>query len=211
MLTSRISSTAISIHIVPHLFHHTFMPLSSPLTSSAIPVIPHLYRASILILLRLCCSPHSIIFHRSVSFAAVDCLPSLIRYSPRSASFCTTLLAPLLSTLLFSLSALILSLRFYFLFWHGSSLSPWCSCSALICHVFFHLPSLSSATIWSFPSALSAPIYLLYIWYAQLWFLRSWSSLLAPICLVRLAQICFVFCSSGISNLSSNNLPLRYT
>ena len=129
-------------------------------------------------------------------------LPSRIIYSPRSASSCTTLLAPLCSALLFSLFALILSLRFPFLFWHGSSLSPWCSCFAPICRVFLHLPSLRSAPISSFPSALYAPICLPHLWYAQLRLIHSCSDLLAPIWLDQIDQICSFFRSSGTYNFS---------
>ena len=63
-------------------------------------------------------------------------------------SIFTTLLDPLYSTLLFSFSTIILSLRFLFLFWNGSSLSLWCSRFAPICRVFLHLTSLWSAPIW---------------------------------------------------------------
>ena len=124
MLPYRISSTAVSIPVVLHLRYRDRPPLSSPPTLSAIPIIPHLHRASIVILLHLCCSPHRIIFHRSVYFDAVVCLPSPIGSSPCYLSFCTALLATICSTLIFSLSALIFSLRFYFLFWHDSYLSP---------------------------------------------------------------------------------------
>ena len=48
------------------------------------------------------------------------------------------------------------------------------------------LPSLRSASIWSFPLYLSAPICLLHIWSAQLWLLRSCFDLLAPIFLNQL-------------------------
>ena len=71
-----------------------------------------------------------------MNFTTVFCLPSLVGYSPCSASFYTTLLALLCSALLFSISNLIFSLQFSFLFWHGSSISMWCSRSDLICHVF---------------------------------------------------------------------------
>ena len=40
MLPSRISSVAVSIHVVPNLRHRACPPLSSPLTLSAIPNIP---------------------------------------------------------------------------------------------------------------------------------------------------------------------------
>ena len=69
-------------------------------------------------------------------FAVVVCLPSLVGSYPCSASFCTTLLDLLCYTLIFSLSDLIFSLRFSFFFWHVSSISPWCSCYASICHIF---------------------------------------------------------------------------
>ena len=95
---------------------------------------------------------------------------------------CTTLLANICSTLLFSLSALIFSLHFYFLFWHGYFLSLRCSCSDPICHVFYHLPSVRSSTIWSFPSALYTPICFFHLWSTQLWLLRSCSDILALIC-----------------------------
>ena len=98
--------------------------LSPPTTLSAIPIILHLYRASIFILPCLCCGPHRIIFHLPAYFVAVICLPSWLRYSPRSPLFYTTLLDPLCSTLIFSLSDLIFSLRFSILSCRGSSLSP---------------------------------------------------------------------------------------
>ena len=80
---------------------------SPPPTLSAIPIILHLYHASIVILPHLCCGPHQIIFHRPAYFSAAVCLPSWHGSYPRSASFCTTLLTPLCSALIFSLSALI--------------------------------------------------------------------------------------------------------
>ena len=89
-----------------------------------------------------------------------------------------------------------------FLFCHGSSLSLWCFCSAPICRVFLHLPSLWSALICLLPSALSVTICLLHLWSAQLWFICSCSDLLDPMCLDQLAQICSVFCSSRPSNFS---------
>ena len=135
-VAARISSAALSIPVVLNLLHRACPLLSSPLTLYAIPIILHLHRASVVILPRLCYSPHRIIFHRHVYFAAVVCLPSWIGSSPRSPSLCTTLLAPLWSALLYSLSALIFSLRFSLLFWDGSSLYPWCSHSAPICCVF---------------------------------------------------------------------------
>ena len=49
---------------------------SPPPTLSAIPIIPHLYRGSVVILLYLCCGPHYIVFNRPESFAAVVCLRS---------------------------------------------------------------------------------------------------------------------------------------
>ena len=123
LLPSHISSTAVSIHVVPHLCHHARLLLSSPLTLSSVPIILHLQRASIL-------SSHvSVVVLIALSSIVLCTSPSLfvyllrIRYSPRSMSFCTTLLAPLFSKIIFSLSSLIFSLHFYFLFWHGSSLS----------------------------------------------------------------------------------------
>ena len=95
MLLSRVFSVAVSIPVVLHLCHCDCLPLSSPLTLYDIPVIPHLHRASIVVLLRLCCGHHCIIFHYSVHFAAVVCLPSPIGYSPRSESLCATMLDPL--------------------------------------------------------------------------------------------------------------------
>ena len=153
MLPPRISSATVSIPVVPHLLHHDFLPLSSPLTFSAISIIPHLHRASIVVLPRLCCGSQHIIFHRPVYFTAVFSLPSRIGSSPHSASFCITLLAQFCPSLLFSLSALIFSLRFYCLFWNGSYLSPLRSAA-----FFLHLPSLRSTPILSLLSALSTPI-----------------------------------------------------
>ena len=123
LLPSRISSTEVSIPVVPHLRYLDSPPMSSPLTLSAIPIILHLHHTYIVILPRLCCGPHRIIFHRPVYFAAVVCLPYPIGSSPCYLSFCTKLISPLCSTLIFSLFALIFSQRFYFLFRHGSSLS----------------------------------------------------------------------------------------
>ena len=112
MLLYRISYTTSSIPVVPHLRHHARPPLSSPLTLSAVPIILHLHRASIVILPRLCCGPYCIIFHRSVYFPVVVCLPYPIGYYPLSALFCTTLLDMICSILILSLSNLILSLHF---------------------------------------------------------------------------------------------------
>ena len=122
LLLSHIYSAAVFIPVVPHHRHHDLPPPSSPLIWSAIPIILHLHCASVVILPRLCCGPHQIIFHCPVYFYAVVYLPSWIGYSPRSDSLCTTLIAPLCSTLIYSLSSLIFSLRFYLLFWHGYSL-----------------------------------------------------------------------------------------
>ena len=124
LLTSRISSAAISTPVVPHLHPCAHPTLSSLLKLYSIPIISHLHRISILILPHLCCGSHRIIFHRTVYFAIVVCQPSRILSSPHSALFCTTLIAPLFSALIFSLSTLIFSLIFPFLFWHGYSLSP---------------------------------------------------------------------------------------
>ena len=82
LLSSRISSAAVSIHVVLYLRHHARPLLSSPLTMSAIPIILNLRHASIFILPPLCCGPHLIIFHCSVYFSVVVCLPSPIIYSP---------------------------------------------------------------------------------------------------------------------------------
>ena len=71
LFPSRISSATVSIHIVPHLLHPARPLPSSTLTLSAIPIILHLHRSSIFILLRLCCGPHHIIFHLPVYFSAV--------------------------------------------------------------------------------------------------------------------------------------------
>ena len=210
MLTSRFSSTTVSIHVATHIRHHARPPLSLPLTLSAIPIIPYLHRASIFILPRLCCGYHCIILHLPVYSAAGVCIPSRVGYSPRSGSLCTTLLASLCSTLLFSLSALIFSHWFSF-FCQGSSLSVWFSRSAPICPVFLYLSSFRSAPIWAFHSALSYPICLIHIWSDELKLLRSCSDLLDSICLDHITQICYVFRSSVPSNFSSNNSPLHYT
>ena len=200
--------------IIPHLLRHcihlllSLSPLSlffyiftaaiirrpsPPPTLSAIPIIPHLYRASIVILPRLCCGSRRIIFHRPAYFSAIFCMTSWFRYYPCSASFCTTLLSPLCCTLVFSLSALIFSLHFSLLTWYGSSLSPRCSLSAPICRIYplFFTPLLSNMSIplSSVCSDLLAPYMLC-------------STLIAPICLDQLAQICSVFRSSGPSNFS---------
>ena len=136
LFPSHISSVAVSIHIVPHILRRACLLLSSPLNLSAIPIILHLHRVFVVILLYLCCGPYHIIFRRSVYFAAVVCLPSPIGSSPCYALFCTTLLAPLWSTIIFSLSALIISLHFSLFFWKYYLLSPWCSLSARICRIF---------------------------------------------------------------------------
>ena len=94
LLPSCISSAILSIPIVPHLRHRARPPLYSPLTLPAISIIPHIHRASVVVLPCLCCGPHPIIFHRPVYFAAVVCLISRIGYSPWSELFCTTLIAP---------------------------------------------------------------------------------------------------------------------
>ena len=140
------SSHILSVAI-PHLLRfsiHICCPASPPLCSST-----YVFTADLVwypYLTRLCCSPYTIIFHSYVYFAAVVCLPSPVGSSPHSASFCTALLALLWSTLILSLPDLIFSLNSSFLFWHGYSLSPWCSCSAMICHVF---PPLAVTTICS--------------------------------------------------------------
>ena len=114
----------ISYVAVPHLLRrriHPCFPKSPPLCSYAsvftAELVCHPYIPC------LCYGPYRIIFHRSVYFVAVVCLPSPVGYSPRSASFYTTLLNLLLSKLILLLYALIFSLHFYFLFWHVSSIS----------------------------------------------------------------------------------------
>ena len=89
----------VSIPVFPHLQHHAHPPLSSPLTLSAISIIPNIRCASIVVLPHCCCGSHRIIFHGFVYFAAV---------------VCNKLLAPLCSTPPSSLSDLFISLRFYF-------------------------------------------------------------------------------------------------
>ena len=107
-LLSHISSDA-----VPHILRrriHPCCPASLPQCSFAAvftsDLVCHPYFP------RLCCSPYHIIFNHSVYFAAVVCLPSPVVSSPCSASFFTTLLDLLCSTLIFSLSPLIFSLQF---------------------------------------------------------------------------------------------------
>ena len=95
LLSNRMSSTSVSILVVSHLFHHARPPLSLPMTLSDILIISHIYRTSIVILPCLCCGTLCIIFHCSVYFAAVVCLPSPVGSSPCSVLFCTTLLDPL--------------------------------------------------------------------------------------------------------------------
>ena len=95
---------------------------SPPPALSYIPIILHLYRVSIVILLCLCCGPHLIIFNFPAYVAAVVCLPYRIRSSPCSALFYTTLLNLLCLVILLSFSNLIFSLRFFLLSWHGSSI-----------------------------------------------------------------------------------------
>ena len=94
--------------------------------------------------------------------------------------------------------------HYNFIFSFGTSLLSHCDVIAPLqsATFFLHLPSLRSAPIWSFPSDLSALIWLLHLWYAQLWLLRSYSDLLAQICFDQLAQIYSVFHSSGTSNFS---------
>ena len=151
-----VSSAAISVFLdLCHCF-----PLSSristativsrpspPPTLSDIPIILNFYCASIVILLHLCCGIHRIIFYHPAYLSTIVCLPSSLQSSPCSTLFCTAMLAHFWSALLFSHSALIFSLRFSILSWHSSSLSMWYCCSALICHVFLHLPSLLSTPI----------------------------------------------------------------
>ena len=124
MSPSHIYSTAISIPVAPHLRQQYLPLLYSPLTLSAISIILHLHCSSIVILPGLWCGTYHIIFNWYVYFAAVVFLPSLIGSSPCSSSFYTTLFDMLCSTLLFSLSLLIFSPNFSFLFCHGSFLSP---------------------------------------------------------------------------------------
>ena len=129
-LSSHISSVSI-----PHLHRtHPYCPASTPpFLSAAVftaDLVCHPYLPCI------CSGPYHIILHRSMYFAAVVCLPSPFGFSPCSASFCTSLLALLCYTLIFSLSALILSQQFSLLSWQGYSLSPLCYCSAMIYHVF---------------------------------------------------------------------------
>ena len=112
-----LSVSLLPLSLLSQIYNVTIVcrPYPTP-TLSEIPIIPHLYCASIVILPRLCCSPHRIIFHRPMYFATVVCLHYRIGSSTRSASFYTTLLAPLCSAQIFSLSALIFLLRFSFLF-----------------------------------------------------------------------------------------------
>ena len=71
LLPSHISSSAVSIPVVPYILHRACPLLSSPLTFSVIPIIPHLHRASIVILPRLFYGSRRIIFHRPVYFVTV--------------------------------------------------------------------------------------------------------------------------------------------
>ena len=207
--SSNISSVAF-LYILRHRIHPCCPASPPPCLSAAVftaNLVQHLYYPASPPRLhcyppRFCCSPYCIIFHHSVYFAVVVCLPSPIVSSPCSALICTTLFAPICSTLIFLLSSLIFSIYFSFLFWHISYLSLWYSSSAPICWVFLHLPLLCSAPIWSSPSDLSAPIGLLHLYYAKLWLMPSCSNMLARICFDQLNKICSVFCSSGPSNFS---------
>ena len=211
-------SPSLSSHIysvaVPHLLCHRIYPccpaspppfLSATVFTADLVFHPHypafppcLHCHTYASLLRF--SSHYLLSSR------VICCRCLSTFSDRIFSLlCIVLYYTVCSDLLrtlSSLSTLIFAQHFYFLFWHVSSLSLWCSRSAPICRVFLHLPSLRSAPIWSFPSDLSAVICFLRVWSAQLLLLRSWSDMLSSICWDQLAQICSVFRSSGPSNLS---------
>ena len=168
MFPYHISSAAVSIPVVLHLRHSARLPLSSPLTMSAIPIILHLHCISIVVLPRLCCSPYQIIFHLSVYFAAFlsafsDWIFSLIcivlYYTAFSALLHTnflTLYFDLLSKLLFYILARLFSISVMFLICsnlpHFFSLAFTPLCSTLIIllsHICSNLiaPSLICSTM----------------------------------------------------------------
>ena len=140
--------THFAISVVPHLFccriHPCFPPSLLTCSSAAAFAVdlvchPH-YPASPPHL--FCHTPESLLRSSSRYLPSSHvicrrfCLPSRFGYSSCSELFCTALPVLLFSTLLFSLSALIFSIIFSFLFCYGSSLSPWFFHSALICRVF---------------------------------------------------------------------------
>ena len=62
------------LYLVSHIFTAAIIQHPSPPpTFSSISIIPNIYRASIVILPRLCCVPHCIVFRSPVSFATVIC------------------------------------------------------------------------------------------------------------------------------------------
>ena len=118
-ISSHISVT--TIPVVPHLRHHALPSLSSPMPLSAIPIISHLHCASVVILPRLCCVPHLIIFHHPCtlppSFSAFSArifssLFCVLHYTARSALVRTTFLT-LYSDLITTLFSSILVRLFY--------------------------------------------------------------------------------------------------
>ena len=102
---------------------------SPPPTLSIIPIIPHLYRFSIVILPHLFCSTHCIFLHCPAHLAAIVCLTfqlgssldlcrSILHYTAHSALLHTnfiTICSDLLTTLLYSVLAHIFSLCVMFL------------------------------------------------------------------------------------------------
>ena len=106
---------------------------------------------------------------------------------------------------------LIQSSQYYYCFYLGTGLLsiPDVLAPLRSAAFFLHLPSLRSAPICSFPSDLSAPIFLPRLYPDQLWFLWSCSVLLVPIGLDQLDRVCSVFRYSGPSNLSWNSSPLH--
>ena len=120
---------------------------------------------------------------------------------------------------IFSISPPTLFLRCYYLFTLLRS-----ACSTPLHLVFLHFPSLRFNRIWSSPSAISDILFPLRLLSDNILFIPSWTSLINLLCtahpdqigfawlgLALLAQFWSVFCSSGQSNLSLDNMPLGYT
>ena len=121
LFLSHISYSAVSIHVAPYLCHHARSTLSSPLTLSAILIILHLYRASIVVLPRHYLPSFRVLCHFCFSTFSDWILSSLcvvLCYTSCSALLHTTFLnirSDLLTTLYFSVLARLISLSVMFL------------------------------------------------------------------------------------------------
>ena len=208
-LLSHISSVAVPHHLCYHIH---FCCLASPPPCMSAAVLPtdlffhpkysispprlHCYPCASLLQSLLYYLPSFGVIHRrclsTFSDRIFSLLCVLLYYTACSAllqSIFLGLRSDPLTTLFFSIFAWLFSLSVIF---H----------SAPIYRIFLHLPSICYDPIWSLPSDMSDLICLIHLWYDQLWLLSSCSDMLPPIFFDRLAQICFVFCSSGPCNFS---------